>query len=150
MSTIVTPARDAATTPGQPPRLADIDLVGCDRALMCALHAYGAGALEEEARAFGVSRAAVPAGRGLRGQRASARARPLRPLGGAAGRHRLPSRLARVLGAAVEGGVAGGAWADDRPGAHVARAAKFIAIAQAEAGVTCPIAMTHSCVPACG
>ncbi|WP_372791640.1 acyl-CoA dehydrogenase family protein, partial [Paraconexibacter sp.] len=53
-----------------------------------------------------------------------------------------------VLGTAVEGAVAGGAWADDRAGAHVSRAAKFIAIAQAEAGVTCPIAMTHSSVPA--
>ena len=149
MSTIATPARDAASTPDQPPRLADIDLVGSDRALVSAMRVHGAGALEDETRTFG----------------RLAGSRSVMDAGFAANEHppeHVPydrSGVLRddiafhpgwheVLGAAVEGGVAGGAWADDRPGAHVARAAKFIAIAQAEAGVTCPIAMTHSCVPA--
>ena len=48
----------------------------------------------------------------------------------------------------VERGVTGAPWADDRPGAHVARAARFIMVAQVEAGITCPLAMTYSCVPA--
>ena len=48
----------------------------------------------------------------------------------------------------VEHGVTGVPWADDRPGAHVARAARFIMVAQVEAGITCPLAMTYSCVPA--
>jgi putative acyl-CoA dehydrogenase len=39
-------------------------------------------------------------------------------------------------------------WRDDRAGAHAVRAAKFILLAQVEAGITCPIAMTYSCVPA--
>ena len=54
----------------------------------------------------------------------------------------------RLMGLSVEHGVAGAPWADPRPGAHVARAAKFLMIAQAEAGITCPLAMTYSCVPA--
>jgi putative acyl-CoA dehydrogenase len=49
---------------------------------------------------------------------------------------------------AVESGIAGGPWADSREGAHVARAVKFLMIAQVEAGITCPLAMTYSCVPA--
>jgi putative acyl-CoA dehydrogenase len=34
-----------------------------------------------------------------------------------------------------------------RPGSHVARAAKFMALAQVEAGVGCPLSMTHAAVP---
>ena len=36
-----------------------------------------------------------------------------------------------------------------RPGAYVARAAKFIALAQVEQGVGCPLSMTHAAVPRC-
>jgi putative acyl-CoA dehydrogenase len=39
-------------------------------------------------------------------------------------------------------------WLDPRPGAHVARAAKFILLSQVEAGVGCPISMTYSVIPA--
>ena len=54
----------------------------------------------------------------------------------------------RLMALAVEHGIAGAPWADARPGAHVARAARFIMLAQVEAGITCPLAMTYSCVPA--
>jgi putative acyl-CoA dehydrogenase len=39
-------------------------------------------------------------------------------------------------------------WRDPRPGAHVARGAAFMALAQVEAGVGCPISMTYSGIPA--
>jgi putative acyl-CoA dehydrogenase len=39
-------------------------------------------------------------------------------------------------------------WRDPKPGAHVARAAMFVAFSQAEAGVGCPISMTYSVIPA--
>ena len=39
-------------------------------------------------------------------------------------------------------------WRDPRPGAHVARAALFFVLAQAEAGHGCPISMTYSAIPA--
>jgi putative acyl-CoA dehydrogenase len=45
-------------------------------------------------------------------------------------------------------GLQGSTWRNPRPGAHVARAAKFMAFAQVEAGVGCPISMTHAAVPA--
>jgi putative acyl-CoA dehydrogenase len=38
-------------------------------------------------------------------------------------------------------------WREPQPGAHVARAALFILLAQVEAGVGCPISMTYSAVP---
>ncbi len=39
-------------------------------------------------------------------------------------------------------------WREPQPGAHVARAAMFIALSQAEAGIGCPISMTYSAIPA--
>ena len=38
-------------------------------------------------------------------------------------------------------------WAEQRPGAHVARAATYYLQAQAEAGHGCPITMTFACIP---
>jgi putative acyl-CoA dehydrogenase len=54
----------------------------------------------------------------------------------------------RLLDVAVSAGLAGAPWADDRPGAHVARAAGFYAWGQAEAGHGCPVSMTYAVVPA--
>ncbi len=48
----------------------------------------------------------------------------------------------------VAGGIHAQSWRDPRPGAHVARAAAFVALAQVEAGVMCPLSMTHAAVPA--
>ena len=53
-----------------------------------------------------------------------------------------------LMDIAARHGLMGGPWADGRAGVHATRAAKFIVLAQVEAGVTCPIAMTYSCVPA--
>ena len=39
-------------------------------------------------------------------------------------------------------------WVDERPGAHVARAALFMLLGQVEAGVGCPVSMTFAAVPA--
>jgi putative acyl-CoA dehydrogenase len=41
-----------------------------------------------------------------------------------------------------------GPWADPRPGAHVARAAKVITWYQVDAGHVCPVSMTYAVVPA--
>ena len=53
-----------------------------------------------------------------------------------------------LMDVAVSQGLAGAAWADDRPGAHVARAAGFFAWGQVEAGHGCPVSMTYAVVPA--
>ncbi|MGI8710824.1 MAG: acyl-CoA dehydrogenase family protein, partial [Acidimicrobiales bacterium] len=53
-----------------------------------------------------------------------------------------------LMEVAVREGLAGAPWADERPGAHVGRAAKFAVWSQVEAGHGCPISMTYSIVPA--
>ncbi|WP_431678353.1 acyl-CoA dehydrogenase family protein [Kitasatospora sp. KL5] len=53
-----------------------------------------------------------------------------------------------LMGTAVRYGLHAAPWADDRPGAHTARAAKFYVWGQVEAGHTCPISMTYAAVPA--
>lgn len=53
-----------------------------------------------------------------------------------------------LMAVAVGEGLAGAAWADDRPGAHVARAAGLFVWSQVEAGHSCPISMTYAVVPA--
>ncbi len=54
----------------------------------------------------------------------------------------------QLMDTAVRHGLHGSPWSDPRPGAHVARAAKFYVWAQAEAGHGCPISMTYAAVPA--
>jgi putative acyl-CoA dehydrogenase len=54
----------------------------------------------------------------------------------------------QLMEVAVGLDLTGGAWRDDRVGAHVARAAKQFVWGQAEAGHLCPIEMTYAVVPA--
>jgi putative acyl-CoA dehydrogenase len=54
----------------------------------------------------------------------------------------------RLMDVAVSAGLAGAAWAETRPGAHVARAAGLYLWSQVEAGHSCPISMTYAVVPA--
>ncbi|MFE1267020.1 acyl-CoA dehydrogenase family protein [Streptomyces sp. NPDC058758] len=54
----------------------------------------------------------------------------------------------RLMALSVGEGLAGAAWADDRPGAHVARAAGFMLAGTLEAGHLCPVSMTYAVVPA--
>jgi putative acyl-CoA dehydrogenase len=53
-----------------------------------------------------------------------------------------------LLTIAIGHGLAAAPWADGRPGAHLARAAKFYVWSQAEAGHGCPVSMTYAAVPA--
>ncbi len=54
----------------------------------------------------------------------------------------------QLMALSVESGLHAGPWADERAGAHVARAAGFYLAAQNELGHGCPISMTYSVVPA--
>ncbi|MGH3123548.1 MAG: acyl-CoA dehydrogenase family protein, partial [Streptosporangiaceae bacterium] len=53
-----------------------------------------------------------------------------------------------LMATAVRHGLHAAPWAQRRPGAHVARAARFFVWTQAEAGHGCPISMTYASVPA--
>jgi putative acyl-CoA dehydrogenase len=54
----------------------------------------------------------------------------------------------QLMSTAVGHGLHAAPWADARPGAHVARAAKFLVWTQAEAGHGCPVSMTYASIPA--
>ncbi len=53
----------------------------------------------------------------------------------------------RLMASSLGEGLHAAPWRDPRPGAHVARAAKYVLQAQAEAGHGCPITMTFASIP---
>ncbi|MEU8764100.1 acyl-CoA dehydrogenase family protein [Streptomyces sp. NPDC048659] len=53
-----------------------------------------------------------------------------------------------LMNVAVQHGLHAAPWADPRPGAHVARAAKVFVWGQADPGHLCPVSMTYAAVPA--
>jgi len=53
-----------------------------------------------------------------------------------------------LLSMQVSSGLHALPWREPEPGAHVARAAAFMCLSQAEAGTGCPISMTYSAIPA--
>ncbi|MEV7415864.1 acyl-CoA dehydrogenase family protein [Streptomyces sp. NPDC089919] len=53
-----------------------------------------------------------------------------------------------LMDVAVGHGLHAAPWQEARPGAHVARAAKFYVWGQVEAGHSCPVSMTYAAVPA--
>jgi putative acyl-CoA dehydrogenase len=136
----------------QPPPLEDVNLFAGHRALVEALRREGASWAEPEVRAFGelagrretlawgVQANAFPpvlrthdrAGRRIDEVEFHPAWHALLALGVKHGLHALPWRQPYR----------------ERPGAHVARAAKFLLLAQVETGVGCPLSMTYSAVPA--
>jgi len=54
----------------------------------------------------------------------------------------------QLMRTAVEYGLHCSPWSEPGPGAHVARAAKFLVWSQADAGHGCPISMTNAIIPA--
>ncbi|MGE4424881.1 MAG: acyl-CoA dehydrogenase family protein [Solirubrobacteraceae bacterium] len=140
MSTIAEPQLDPRT--GAPPPRSGGDLLAGDRAMRDALLREDGAEHLDEAHAAGRAFAAADAV--AEGRDANI---DIPTITGEAEVTLAPSYQA-TLRRAVEHGISGAPWTDDRPGAHVARAAKFVMLAQAEAGVGCPMAMTYSCVPA--
>src|SRR5436305_1422182 len=133
----------------QVPPLEDVNLFTSDRVLTEALRREGAEWAEERARTFGeiVGRRETI----LWGFQANEHPPVLRT------HDRNGNRIDEVefhpawhalMGLGVEHGLHALPWREPRPGAHVARAALFMLLAEVEAGVGCPLSMTYSAVPA--
>jgi putative acyl-CoA dehydrogenase len=141
-------ASNRATT-NTPPRLQDFDVISSDVALVEALRAFGAGGRLRECAALG---RALGSAEGLEAGFAANEHPPVhQPYDRSGARMdeiRFDPAWHHVMRLAVEAGVAGAVWADPDPAAQVVRAAKFIGVAQVEAGSTCPLAMTYASVPA--
>jgi len=118
-------------------------------ALFEGLHREGAGWAEPEVRALGLLGGSNPAQEW--GRLANEHPPVLRT------HDRYGNRIDEVeylpqyhelMNTAVEHGLHGTPWANERAGVHVARAAKVMAWGVADAGHLCPISMTYAVVPA--
>jgi putative acyl-CoA dehydrogenase len=133
----------------QPPPFEDVNLFATDRVLLEALRREGADWAEERARTLGEA-----AGRRETiswGFQANEHPPVLRT------HDRNGNRIDEVefhpawhslMALGVGHGLHALPWREPRPGAHVARAALFMLLAEVEAGVGCPLSMTYSAVPA--
>jgi putative acyl-CoA dehydrogenase len=132
----------------QVPPLRNYNPFDCDRALNEAMQREGGGWAADQARELGV----VAGGDAIDwGVQANAYPPALRT------HDRYGQRIDEVeyhpawhqlMRLSVSFGLHALPWREPRPGAHVARAALFFVLAQAEAGHGCPISMTYSAVPA--
>jgi len=132
----------------QPPPLEPYDLFAGDRVLREAVERERAGWAQAELAALGQKLGAPETIRlGFEANRNPPALRALDRYG-----HRIdevdfhPAWHA-LMALAVGAGLPARPWARPRAGAHVARAAGAFMLAQVEAGVFCPIAMTYGAVP---
>lgn len=148
MSAIADTHRPLTPSPLPPQRAGD-NLLDGDPALLEALRREGGGAMESAVRHLGATLAEPEwIERGFAANEHPPLVTRLDRDGDRSDAIEFHPAWHDLMALAVEHGIAGGSWADEREGAHVARAAKFLLHAQVEAGTTCPIAMTWSCVPA--
>jgi putative acyl-CoA dehydrogenase len=133
----------------QPPPLEAYNVFEQDTVLVEALRREGADWAEEDARALGaICGRPDTIRRGFQANENPPRLRTHDRFG-----HRLDEvdfhpAWHELLRLGISCGLHSMPWREPRPGAHVARAAKFMLLAQVEAGVGCPISMTYSVVPA--
>ncbi|MCS0600926.1 acyl-CoA dehydrogenase family protein [Streptomyces sp. LP11] len=132
----------------QPPPLAPYD-ASEDQALLEGVRREGAGWAEADLRALGVRAGSAQAQEW--GELANRHEPVLRT------HDRYGHRVDEVdfhpswhhlMRTAVAEGLAGAPWADERPGAHVARTAGGLVWGHTEAGHGCPTSMTYAAVPA--
>jgi putative acyl-CoA dehydrogenase len=132
----------------QPPPLTPYD-ASEDTALLEGLRREGAGWAEEDVRRLG--RAAGSEEAQEWGEQANRHEPELRThdrYGNRIDEVEFHPSWHRLMGVAVAEGLAGAPWADERPGAHVARTARGLVWGHTDAGHGCPTSMTYAAVPA--
>jgi len=133
----------------QAPPLEGYNVFGSDRVLVEALRREGAEWAEDEARELGeiCGRADVIA-RGVQANENPPRLRTHDRFGNRIDEVEFHPAWHELMRLGISRGLHASPWRDPRPGAHAARAARFILLSQVEAGVGCPISMTYSVIPA--
>jgi len=132
----------------QPPPLEDYDVFSQNRPLVDALEREGAGEWMEECAAFGHLCGGEPLELGRLANENPPVLRAFDRFGERIDEVEFHPAWHALLRIGVEHGLHAAPWAESRAGAHVARAARFITLSQAEAGVGCPLSMTYSVIPA--
>jgi putative acyl-CoA dehydrogenase len=129
----------------QPPPLAGYDVFSENRPLVEALRREGAGDDEERCAAFGRLCGGEPLELGRLANEHPPVLRTHDRFGARIDEVEFHPAWHTLLGLGIEHGVHSLPWTGGR---HVTRAALFMALAYAEAGVGCPLSMTYAAVPA--
>jgi len=132
----------------QPPPLEGYDLFSEDAALVDALRREGAATREEECGAFGRLCGGEPLELGRLANEHPPTLRAFDRFGERIDEVEFHPAWHELMRVGVEHGLHAAPWADPEPAPHVARAARFLTLAYAEAGVGCPLSMTYSAIPA--
>ncbi|WP_129310910.1 acyl-CoA dehydrogenase family protein [Streptomyces sp. L2] len=120
-----------------------------DRALLEGLRREGAGWAEEDVRRLGLRAGSAQAQEwGELANRNEPELRTHDRYGNRVDEVDFHPSWHHLMRTAVAEGLAGAPWADDRPGAHVARTAGGLVWGHTEAGHGCPTSMTYAAVPA--
>ncbi|MEU9920071.1 DNA alkylation response protein [Streptomyces griseoluteus] len=132
----------------QPPPLAPYD-ASADAALLEGLRREGAGWAEDGVRLLGLRAGGAEAQEwGELANRHEPELRTHDRYGNRVDEVEFHPSWHHLMGTAVAEGLAGTPWAEDRPGAHVARTAGGLVWGHTEAGHGCPTSMTYAAVPA--
>jgi putative acyl-CoA dehydrogenase len=152
MTAMATVSRQPGTTHevfNQPAPLEDYNPFDADRPLAEALRREGAEWAEQEAQELG---AICGSRQTIRwGAEANERKPELRThdrYGNRVDEVEFDVSWHELMRIGIDYGLHASPWRDPGPGAHVARAVKFMLLMQAESGVGCPISMTYSAIPA--
>jgi putative acyl-CoA dehydrogenase len=154
-----TPLPRNAAAPGDPhathtvfnqaPPFEDVNLFSSDRVLTEALRREGAGWAEERARAFGeIAGRRETIAWGFQANEHSPVLRTHDRNGNRIDEVEFHPAWHALMALGVGHGLHALPWSEPKAGAHVARAALFMMLAEVEAGVGCPLSMTYSAVPA--
>jgi putative acyl-CoA dehydrogenase len=129
----------------QPPPLEGYDLFSSDSALVEA--AQREGARVEECAAFGSLCGGEPLALGRLANEHPPALRAFDRFGERIDEVEFHPAWHELLGLGVANGLHAAAWTERDRGAHATRATLFVLLAQAEAGVGCPLSMTYAAVP---
>ncbi len=133
----------------QPPPLPPVNLFEVDAALNAALEREGGGWGLDRARETGeAAGSAATLEHSRRAERNLPILRTHDRYGNRIDEVELDSSWHWLLRGAIEREIASLPWREQQPGAHVVRAVLFMLWSNANAGVMCPVSMTHAAVPA--
>ena len=132
----------------QPPPLIDFDPFAGDRALGEAVNREGAGWAVDALHGLGRLAGGEAIAWGVQANKYPPELRVFDRYGHRVDEVEYHGAWHLLMGAGIQHGLHAAPWRDPKPGAHVARAASFYVLTQAEAGFGCPISMTYSAVPA--
>jgi putative acyl-CoA dehydrogenase len=151
MATVERPAAEGATHEvfNQSSPLEDYNVFDADTVLAEAVRREGAGWAEERCRELGAVAGSAQVIRwGFEANEKEPRLRTHDRFGNRIDEVEFDSSWHELMRIGIGHGLHALPWREPGPGAHVARAAMFICLSQAEAGVGCPISMTYSAIPA--